>query len=168
VRFERGVEPIKPATPAPAGLRFVDAAPEPEDRRRRFAAAAAAAYPGDALVLPALESLVAAEGGVLAVGFSGNDARVVAAGYVDGSALRLVTLYAAEVLRDHGAAEHLFARLADQARAQGLKRIVVESARPTARTVATVFRLGFRAVEAAAGFRLGPIPPRTPPHVFAV
>lgn len=167
VRFERGVERLTLDTPPP-NLRWVDAEAEPEERRRRFAAAASAAYPGDADPARTLASLAAAERGFLTVGFAGNDARVVAAGHEDDGALRITTLFACAEIKDHVAAEHLMARLVDRARIRGRRKLVIESARPVARTVTAVFRLGFRAVEAAAGFRLGPIPERTPPHVFAV
>jgi GNAT superfamily N-acetyltransferase len=167
VRFERGVDAFKPASAAP-GLRWVEAAGEPDDRRKRLVAAAVAAYPGDASVAASLTSLSTAEGGFATIGFAGNDARVVAAGFQDGRSLRIVMLYASEVLKDHAAAEHLLARLADRARDSGLATLVVESARPVVRTVHAMFRIGFRATEASAGFRLGPIPQRTPPHVFAV
>lgn len=167
VRFERGVEPLRLESAAP-NLRWLDVAREPDERRRRLVAAAVAAYPGDADPHPTLSSLSAAPKGFLEVGFAGADARVVAAGYEDDAAIRLTTLFASETLKDHVAAEHLMARLVDRARAGGRRKVVVESARPVARTVQAVFRLGFRAVEAAAGFRLGPIPQRTPPHVFAV
>ncbi len=167
VRFERGVDSFKPASASP-GLRWVEAAGEPDDRRNRLVAAAVAAYPGEASVAASLASLSTAEGGFVTIGFAGNDARVVAAGFQNGRALRIVMLYASEVLKDHAAAEHLMARIVDRARDAGLSSLVVESARPVARTVHAIFRIGFRATEASAGFRLGPIPLRTPPHVFAV
>ncbi|HYC76055.1 MAG TPA: hypothetical protein VEI02_00375 [Planctomycetota bacterium] len=167
VRFERDAAPLKPEGEPPP-FRWIEAELESDEKRRRLTAAAAAAYPADADLTPTLTSLGSAANGFLSIGFAGNDARVAAAGLEENGALRITTLYAAETLKDHVAAEHLMARLVEKARKSGLRKLVIESARPTPRTVQRVFRLGFRAVEAAAGFRLGPIPTRTPPHVFAV
>jgi hypothetical protein len=166
VRFQRRAEAFESQAPRPP-LRWLDLEREPDPKREDLVRAAAAACPADYDVLPTLRALASSPLGVVTAGFTGNDVKVVAAGHRAGSALEIVTAYSAPSIRDHAFAEHALARFVSRAHG-GLEEVVIETAIPVPRAARTLLRLGFRAVEAAAGFRLGD-PPRPPaPDVFLV
>jgi hypothetical protein len=166
VRFRRRAEAFESQAARPP-LRWLDLEREPAPKRLELVAAAASACPGDHDMLPTLRALASSPVGFVTAGFTGNDVKVVVAGYKAGSALTIVTAYTASSVRDHAWAEHGLARVVSRAYME-VEEVLIETPLPVPRAARTLLRLGFRAIDAAAGFRLGDPPRLAAQDVFLV
>lgn len=166
VRFRRRAEAFESNAPRPPA-RWLELARESEPKRTDLLRAAAAVYPGDRGMLPTLAALAAAPSGFVTAGFLGNDVKVVVAGHLAGSVLHVMAAYSAHAIRDHGFAEHALARVVSRGWGEA-RDVEIETRLEVPRVARTLFRLGFRIVDGASGFRLGEAGKLVSADVFAV
>lgn len=158
VRWTR--EGVAPVPAAPLAAAWVELGAEPVDRRARLLGGALAAWPGDADPGPMLAALAVAPSGGAWVGLVDNEVKAVWAGTLIGDAFMVLVAYEREMARGTCLADG-FNLLLEAARKLGARRVVVESCIPTARVAPILTQLGFRSIEAAAGFLAG-----TPGHAY--
>ncbi len=130
------------------------------DRRARLLGAVGAAWPGDADPVPVLAALSSARDSQILIGLHNDEVKAVLAGVSVGDTFHILLGFEIETGHGEGIDGGL-AILLENAKTCGVKSLSVETAVPTARTAPTLTRLGFRSVEAAAGFLAG-----TPGHAF--
>lgn len=158
VRWTR--DRLDPTPAAPLGATWIHLGSEPLDRRARLLGGALAAWPGDADPGPMLAALSVAPSGGAWVGLVDDEVKAVWAGTLTGDAYMVLVAYEREMARGTCLADG-FNHVLEAARKLGAKRIVAESSIPTSRVAPVLTELGFRSIEAAAGFLAG-----TPGHAY--